>query len=79
MKIPTGLWVTIRRGVRVCRSRTMSLLLLLILSSGPFAQGKGTDQLKQTAWMGIWQSDGYGLLIEVEGDHLQTYQVTTLS
>jgi len=57
----------------------MSLLLLLILSNGPFAQGKGTDQLKQTAWMGIWQSDGYGLLIEVEGDHLQTYQVTTLT
>jgi hypothetical protein len=55
------------------------LLLSIILFSGSFAQGKESDGVQTHSLDGIWLSDGYALLIEVEGDHLHTYQVTALS
>jgi hypothetical protein len=55
------------------------LLLLIILFSGSLAQGKEPGGFQTHSLDGLWLSDGYALLIEIEGDRLHTYQVTTLS
>jgi hypothetical protein len=42
------------------------LLLLIILFNGSFAQGKESDDVQRHSLDGIWLSDGYALLIEIE-------------
>lgn len=32
-----------------------------------------------TSWDGIWASDGYGLIFEIQGDHLESWEVTKVS
>ena len=48
-------------------------LFLFPLSAGAQVQG-ATESFD-----GLWLTDGYGELIEVQGDNLRAYEITTLS
>jgi hypothetical protein len=48
--------------------------MLLGLGVDPRTTTQKTDALN-----GLWQSDGYGLLFEIDGDQLKAFQTTTIS
>ncbi len=51
------------------------LSLLALVTAGALAQTRPAAQSLD----GLWLTDGYGELLEVQGDHLRIYEVTSVS
>src|SRR6185369_15939584 len=37
----------------------------------------GTTSLDAESWDGIWKSEGYGLVFQIQGSNLKTFEVTS--
>ncbi|SOD62941.1 Tricorn protease C1 domain-containing protein [Streptomyces zhaozhouensis] len=72
------------RHARLARPRSRAALLALSLAvtttglAACAGDARGADA-EPFSPDGVWTTDGYGTLVEVEGDRLRTYDVTTLS
>ena len=66
--------MSLRRKPELCMVVCASAALFLLPISASAQSQRGTESLD-----GLWLTDGYGELIEVQGDNLRAYEITTLS
>lgn len=66
--------MNLQRKVELCIVVCASAALFLLPLSASAQVQRPTESLD-----GLWLTDGYGQLIEVQGDNLRAYEITTLS
>lgn len=57
----------------------MRALFLFVLLTGLFPQHQGRSRIQAESLDGVWASEGYGLLIEIQRDNLTTHEITATS
>ena len=57
----------------------MRALFLFVLLTGLFPQHQGRSRIQAESLDGVWASEGYGLLVEIQRDNLTTHEITAIS